>query len=595
MLPRKDLASDPAPGPGGVADTRAVGADANRHNSLGFRLLRWASILIPILIFAAVSAWSWRSVLSEADARLSRTVDMLHEHALRSFDTQETTLEAVDQFVRDLNWDEIGASRQVHDFLAALSRHAAPSGGMLLVRPDGIIANGSAFFPASTLSVASRDYFQVHRDGRKGSYFGSVIRAQPQNNAVFTVSRRRSTGSDAFNGIIVAAFKPNYFEDFYASVAESPRDVVALVREDGLFLARSPRLAAEGLGEPRLKAPILSRAQGAEGRAVGQSASPIDGRMRLYHLRRLENYPAYVAYGLDLGGVRSTWLQEVTRYGLACGIAALLLFLLTWQTEAAVREQRIALAEARMEAERRADAEARLRHSQRIEALGQIVGGVAHDFRNILAAVMAGSRAILRKAEDPAEVRRFAELMEKSADRGARLTNRMLNFVRQDGGGGGQCRIEETAGAVAELLGHTLGSGYRLTIDIPSGLPAVSGDPAELETVLVNLVLNGRDAMPDGGTVAVSAQHGQEEGFVAVTVRDTGTGMDADTLARAGEAFFTTKQAGKGTGLGLAMARSFAEQNGGRMEIESAPGEGTAITLVLARVDRPGRAEPAES
>ncbi len=553
---------------------------ATASDWLDFRFLRWASVLVPILIFAIVSVWSWQNTQVEANARVSRTVDMLHEHALRSFDTQEATMEAVDQRIRGMSWDEIASSRQVHEFMKGLSERAAPSGGMLVVRPDGFAVAGSATFPVAPMAVSNRDYFQVHRDGRIGTYFGSVIRAQPQNYTVFTVSKRRS-GAE-FDGVIVAAFKPNYFETFYASVAETPRDVVALVREDGVFLARTPRLAMELPEDSSSRTvPILRRAQAEGGRAAGLSTSPFDGQTRLYHLRKLENYPAYVAYGLDFSTIRQAWGRDLIRYGLICGVAALLLSLLTWQTETAVRRQRIALAEARMQAERRADAEARLRHSKRIDALGQIVGGVAHDFRNILAAVMSGSRTILRRADDPAEVRKVAELVEKAAERGDKLTNRMLAFARRDVTPGGDCRVADTAEAVAELLGQTLGAGYRLAIDMPGGLPPVTGDAAELETVLVNLVLNARDAMPGGGTVAIQARHGDEDGFVAVTVRDTGIGMDAATLAKAGEPFFTTKEAGRGTGLGLAMARSFAEVNGGRMEIESAPGEGTAITLVL--------------
>jgi signal transduction histidine kinase len=300
--------------------------------------------------------------------------------------------------------------------------------------------------------------------------------------------------------------------------------------------------------------------------------------------------PVFVAYGLSVTAVGEAWRRQLLGYGAVCAAAAALLFSLVHLVQGAVRRERAALASARLEAERRAEAEERLRHAQRVDALGQIVGGVAHDFNNVVMAVTAATRMLGKRADSPDEVRRIASLLAEAAERGARMTGRMLDFARLD-----ETRTEvvdpaEAVGAVADLLAHTLGSGYRVAVERDEGLPRVRGDRAEFETAVINLVLNGRDAMPDGGTVTIEAraealaqaEGGLEPGpYVRIAVKDHGTGMDADTLARVGEAFFTTKDPGKGTGLGLVMARGLAERSGGALAIDSAPGRGTTVTIRL--------------
>lgn len=236
-------------------------------------------------------------------------------------------------------------------------------------------------------------------------------------------------------------------------------------------------------------------------------------------------------------------------------------------------------------------AHAQLLHGQRMEALGQLAGGIAHDFNNVLQAVSGGLALIRRRADDPVAVRRFATMAADAAQRGAAVTGRLLTFSRS-----GALRSEPVVPRrllddQREILFHALGPAVTLSVDADHLLPKLIADKAQLETVLVNLAVNARDAMPDGGaltlrawseTVAGAAPHpaGLKPGdYVAIAVADTGMGMDAPTLARASEPFFTTKPVGKGTGLGLAMARGFAQQSGGAFAISSCTGSGTTVTL----------------
>nr|WP_294528367.1 hybrid sensor histidine kinase/response regulator [uncultured Rhodopila sp.] len=251
--------------------------------------------------------------------------------------------------------------------------------------------------------------------------------------------------------------------------------------------------------------------------------------------------------------------------------------------------------EARVRAEvaAREDAQARAAHAQRMQALGQLAGGIAHDFNNILQAVQGGAGLIERRADNPASVRRFARTVIEAAERGAAVTRRLLAFARRD-----DLRAEriDPAGlldGLRDVLAQTLGSPITVRVQGASGLPAVMADRRQLETVLLNLATNARDAMQAGGTLTLAAAEdeiaagrvhpaGLKPGrYIRLAVTDTGCGMDQATLDRAAEPFFTTKPQDQGTGLGLPMAKGFAEQSGGALTIESAPGRGTTVTLWL--------------
>jgi two-component system NtrC family sensor kinase len=555
----------------------------------GFRLLWAASVMIPLVVLLAASLWAARTIESDAVARVSRTVDMLHEHALRSLEAQEAVLEAIDQRLSGLGWDEIAESREVHGFLAALNRRSLPSGGIILVSPEKQIVAGSRRFPFASIDASDRDYTNAFAHEATGTFLGAPVIARPSGIRVFPVSRPR-TLDEGSSGWIVTSFRPDYFEEFYRSVAEDENDIISLVRADGTVLAgtyggqRGEMHAAGGTLAQIVRANPVS--------GILSARSEADGIERLIAYRVVSGYPLYSVYGLNRSVIRDAWLREVLIYSLICALAAGLLLGLTYRVQTSVLRERLALADARHEAERRSEAESRLLHAQKVDALGQMVGGVAHDFNNIVQAMKGGSHRITRRAEDPVEVRRVAAMIEASADRGARLIARMLAFARRE-----QTRTEwfepgEALTEIGELLRETIGSGYRITLTIPESLPPTKANRSEFETAIVNLVLNARDAMPAGGTVSIDAAVEDREAseadpdadsrsFLRITVTDTGTGMDAETLARAGEPFFTTKATDRGTGLGLATIRAFAEQAGGSLMIDSVFGEGTTIKLLL--------------
>ena len=229
--------------------------------------------------------------------------------------------------------------------------------------------------------------------------------------------------------------------------------------------------------------------------------------------------------------------------------------------------------------------------SQKLEAIGQLTGGIAHDFNNLLSAVL-GSLELLRKRlpDDPRAVA-LLENAAQGAQRGTTLTKRMLAFARNYELKKEVTGVPELVRGMTELLQRSVGPSYSVETRFPLALKPVEVDANQLELALLNLSLNARDAMPDGGDIILSAREeriaaanrpGLEAGqYIRISVIDTGDGMDEETLRRAAEPFFTTKGVGKGTGLGLSMVHGFAEQSGGRLILYSQKGSGTTAELWL--------------
>ncbi|MBY0338514.1 MAG: PAS domain-containing protein [Acetobacteraceae bacterium] len=232
-----------------------------------------------------------------------------------------------------------------------------------------------------------------------------------------------------------------------------------------------------------------------------------------------------------------------------------------------------------------------LNQVQKLETIGQLTGGVAHDFNNLLAAILANLDLLRKRVGDDPRLGRFVSAAIQGAERGAALTSRLLAFARKQELHAAPVQVGALLQGMEELIRRSLGPGIDLLIDVPDSLPPARVDTNQLELALLNLTVNARDAMPQGGTLAffaTAATHppdGPRElrpgRFLRLTVADTGIGMDEETARRALEPFFTTKGVGKGTGLGLSMVHGLALQSGGALTLQSRPQEGTAVTLWL--------------
>jgi PAS domain S-box-containing protein len=227
-------------------------------------------------------------------------------------------------------------------------------------------------------------------------------------------------------------------------------------------------------------------------------------------------------------------------------------------------------------------AEARLAQAEKLEALGQITGGVAHDFNNLLMIILGNAETLLDDVTDPRE-RRLLELVLVAAERGRDLTGRLLAFARRTPLKPVLLDLNEQVRRSAELQKRTFRSNIRIETDLRADPAVIECDPAQLELVLLNLSVNARGAMLDGGVLTLETRTREEDGApqVVLTISDTGVGMDSETLRRCLEPFFTTKPVGEGVGLGLSMGFGFMAQSGGKLLIESSPGNGTQVSLVF--------------
>lgn len=223
-----------------------------------------------------------------------------------------------------------------------------------------------------------------------------------------------------------------------------------------------------------------------------------------------------------------------------------------------------------------------LAESQKMDALGQLTGGVAHDFNNLLMIISGNLHRI--KREVTSERGQLAlSAIETASERAASLTSQLLTFARRQSVNPQTINVPERITAVREVLTSALGGAVKLKVELQPDLWPILVDPNEFETALINLVVNARDAMADGGTLTIAARNVPAEAEVAVTVTDTGEGIPDDVLSKVFDPFFTTKPVGKGTGLGLSQVHGFAHQAGGRIDIVSTLGKGTTVSIYLPR------------
>jgi signal transduction histidine kinase len=236
----------------------------------------------------------------------------------------------------------------------------------------------------------------------------------------------------------------------------------------------------------------------------------------------------------------------------------------------------------------RAKAEEQLRQSQKMQALGQLTGGIAHDFNNLLTVIQGSADMLCRPEVTAAKRIRFAQAIVQAATNAASLTSQLLAFARRQPLKPEQLDVNALIREMDDLIDRTMGERIRVVTELRSLACRVETDRAQLQSAILNIASNARDAMADGGvlTIRTRDETGEnDQAMIALDISDSGEGMDAETMDRIFEPFFTTKATGRGTGLGLSQVYGFASQSGGEVRVESAPGEGTTLTLLLPCTD----------
>jgi signal transduction histidine kinase/CheY-like chemotaxis protein len=367
------------------------------------------------------------------------------------------------------------------------------------------------------------------------------------------------------------------------TLAASAKDKLAgLVDREGDFIGRS-------IDYPnRLGRPGSAALRGAvtSGKPAGiYSGLTLEGVPNYTAFARspLSGWSAHIAFPPTLLDVPRR--RMIAAAGIAAASALALALFLIWFT---LRQ----LAQARR-------VEQRLQDTQKLEALGQLTGGIAHDFNNLLTPILGGLDLLSRNDGLDDRSRRMANGALASARKAAKLTSQLLAFSRRQRLEIRPVDLRALLTEIEPLLRQSVGPETSIAIDVTDDARCVLSDSNQLELALLNLVLNARDALPDGGSIRIASRPAgggdRETSRVALTVTDDGVGMSPEVLSRAAEPFYTTKPAGSGTGLGLAQVHGIVEQSGGTLSIDSAPGKGTAVTIILPGGELPPEAAPAPS
>ena len=560
-----------------------------RHAAIRLlKLMMVASLVLPAVLFAFAAWVSYRNFEREADERIARSLDILHEHALKVLQTVERTFAEINEITRGMSDDDIRLNEErLHTRLKRIDEQLPQVQGIAIIDRNGHALVSANLFPVpKDLNFSDCDYFQALAKSNPGTYVSSVHepRMAGLGRYFFALAQRRPSADGEFNGLVSVAVLPNYFEDFYAKMSGNEGGYFGMAREDGGFLARYPVPKNR-----RLK--LDERSQFRRGIARGLNRyiftidSQLDGIDRRIGYRKLTGFPVYVLAGVERSAIVHEWLAYMSSH-LVFGLpATAFLFFGLWL--ALRRTERLY-----DEADRREAAEGALRQSQRLEAIGQLTGGVAHDFNNLLM-IISGSVQRLRAELSDKKQTRLLDMIATATQRGESLTRQLLTYSRRQTLTPQVIDLSQRLPLLRELLVRSLGVAIEIKVDVPDGVCAVRVDPGEFELAILNLAVNAKDAMPQGGTLSIRAKpvtlkgEGSEEGlsgeFVAIRVADTGHGIPPDVLAHVFEPFFTTKEIGKGTGLGLSQVYGFAKQSGGTATISSVEGRGTAITVYLPR------------
>ena len=548
-----------------------------------------ASIVIPVAIFSYAGWINYQNALTRADEELAGLLNILSQHASGIFQSVDLTFAAVDAIVGDLTDEQIKASDQaLHQQLGKLEKSVKAIDAILVADRNGHTIVSSAVFPIPTgPDVADRDYFQAQVERDAGTYVSAASRSRVRQEDFFGVSRRRSVRDGQFNGIIMISITPKVFAEFYRQLAGDTAASFTLSKSDGAILARYPMPAGDVTHFRPDSGFMLSVVDHPEGGFVTTSYS-VDDLQRRFAYLKIGYADLYLSDGLPINSILYGWMRTMASH-LVFGIpATLVLFTLVLL---AMRRTRALYAEA----ERRDMAEQALRQSQKMEAVGQLTGGVAHDFNNLLT-IIIGNLGIAKRGVVEARAERALNNALVGAERAAQLTQRLLAFSRRQPLNPRVLDINKLIVAISDLLTRTLGENIELETISGAGLWNVEVDASEMESTLLNLALNARDAMPTGGKLTIETSNAylddeycrEHEGilpgqYILVAITDSGAGMSAETIDRAFEPFFTTKEAGKGTGLGLSQVYGFMKQSGGHVKIYSESGEGTTIKLYLPR------------
>ena len=463
-------------------------------------------------------------------------------------------------------------------FIRSLNERLETVRALFVIGADGYISHDTDYPDTPRVSLADRQYFSVLRDDPdRDFYVGRPILSRSVSRWFVPVARRLESIDGQFAGVAVAALEPNFIERTYGRLKLEPRDVVALFHADRTLIASVPPLP-DAYGKQaenvRIFAPGLAEASN----GIYQTMNPLTDREAVVGFERFGAFPLVVAVGLDHGDALVDWRRTLWTVVLADILLISLMLLLYSALERRRLERQVERQKAAMQ--------------QKLETIGFMTSGVAHDFKNILAVIESAVRLLRRRDVDETLLRGIDEARE----RGIGLISDLLKFAKDQEVHTSTFSLDGQIRSLEALLRRSTGPGVTLSLDLEAGEACVEASRALLDAALMNLAVNASHAMPEGGELVISTRVVDLEEhpslhpgrYASIQVEDTGQGISQETLASLFQPFTSTKGA-HGTGLGLYQTRRFAREAGGDIGVTSELDHGTRVQILLPVVDSSAR------
>lgn len=584
-----------------------------QNTSWPLRVLLLLTVLQPFVV-AGWFAWhQHQAVITEVEDSAQRSVVALVEHADNVMQLHNLVLRQVASAVDGRSGPDIAADKALLQMFADLTAQYEQVSVLAVTDADGRVLASSLKVPPAESSIADRDYFLAHKNGTiRGVYFSEAFTGRISGQRRFAISLARRTADGKFDGIVFTAISLEYFTRFWKQFAPSHGYLIPMIRDDGTLIVRYPALQNPERLNPN--GPFLTHIRSAP-RGIYTATSQVDGIERINAYSQIKNYPLYVSFSIEKDVALHQWRRDVVIVAVVATIITIALVTLLLLVIRQSQRQRRAVARWReiadnleREVRRREEAEEALRQGQKMEAIGQLTGGIAHDFNNLLAGI-SGNLELMRIRLNQGlvmDIGRYIDAAESVLDKATALTRRLLAFSRRQPQSPMPTSVNERIATMQELIGRTVGPSVELSVELGPDAGCTVCDQNELDSALLNLAINARDAMPKGGRLTVTTKNArisdEDEAralgvacgeYVTLSVADTGTGMSPEVVQRAFDPFFTTKPIGHGTGLGLSMVYGFVKQSGGGIKISSVVDVGTVVRIFLPLSAAGSSAQPA--
>ena len=548
-----------------------------------------ASIAFPIAFLVGYGYYDYQRRIADASDIADRVARVADEHATKVIDLNREMAARIVELLDDDNDARIRENQALlHERMSEIGGSFSQVASIAIFGANGEMLASNRYFPVPNVSIADRDDFTSARAIRPEPYYSLPLIGKIAQTDVFTTNVARSASDGSFAGVVSIALRRAYFSDFYRDLSNGgPPVTVALYRRDGGLLVREPPAKPGSVHASNSQFTTAMRNNELFGHM--RMTSTIDGVERLVAFRRVGDYPLYVVSGIPTSVIFDEWRQHYLMIAIITAAPCVAVWLLVLFSLRQLKAQQAAWERWQAEVAMRLSAEASSRQLRRMGALGNLVANVAHDFNNLLMVVSANMELVRRKNFNGVE--REVLAVERATVGAEALARRLLSVARKQPLKQEPIDLARWLPAASSLIETAVGETIQFKVQVSPDIWCVRADAAELEFAIINIAVNARDAMPQGGrfvircqNVRVTADNALADGeYVLLAFTDSGTGMNEATARRAFEPLYTTKLSGSGTGLGLAQVLATSEQAGGTARLDSVVGRGTTVRLYLPR------------